>query len=349
MEVSRDDFADYLSQATFEKNGDLFEREHSSRILELFPRCEDFWKFFVIPLTDRISGYSNDLTHTIDFRITTSDQVQDIANYHYSMFLNLVYANLHIQGDELSKLEDTYVHLATACDLAESVLIKWFLLVSECRGKPIESLQKHSKEEFLGYAGKWYEKNYDRLYDIYKDQMRQPPIRLPESGDILVEFFGEDSELRKAYIQASRPIRELRNIIVHDLKIARIVECDNEYLVPKSSMIQSYRSWRDVAAVAMDEVRIKKDFTTISEQCNHDFEVLASNLNEVWFYLINDFQEEFFSNDRDDLRRHFDIQFSNGPHVVLDRHNGSIEYPHFPSASGTYSGGTADYNLGNGS
>ena len=65
MKVAQNILDNLLRQASFRFNGDSYEQNFGDLVVPRFPNCEFFWKLFVVPLTDRISGYPNALTNQI--------------------------------------------------------------------------------------------------------------------------------------------------------------------------------------------------------------------------------------------------------------------------------------------
>ena len=126
MDVDPDAFDRLLSQTSFASNGDGNEQKYARYLSETFPNCERFWQVFVVPLTGRIEGGPEKLIPNIRFRQSVKPALEDIASAHYSMFMHLAYAHVHLEREAVpSFLEAIYVHLASACDLAETVLGKW--------------------------------------------------------------------------------------------------------------------------------------------------------------------------------------------------------------------------------
>jgi hypothetical protein len=176
---------------------------------------------------------------------------------------------------------------------------------------------------------------------IYKRE-KSPPINLISRSDILLEYLGKEAQSRKDYAAHSQAIRQMRNAIVHDMKVARVLVKDGAMLIPKPRVITEYRSWQKVAAAANEQDKLKRDFAEQYQQAKEDIEVLESTLNKIWELLINDILSEFYSTERMSLRDMFNIEFSVAGPVILDikSDTGNAE-PQYPKPSGTYTGGTA--------
>src|SRR5689334_19136474 len=91
-------FREYLNRMSFQANGDLYEQRYGHFLSEHFPNCERFWRIFIAPLTQRMNGYPNNVTGGIGFRSPISTELEDICIAHYSLFINLAYAHLHLEN-----------------------------------------------------------------------------------------------------------------------------------------------------------------------------------------------------------------------------------------------------------
>jgi hypothetical protein len=301
-------FDKFINQASFASNGDLCEREWAHLILPMFPNCEAFWRAFVLPLTRRMDGYPVQPTQDISFRPSMDPRLEDLAIANYSLFVNLAYAHLYLQAAAPSFLEDVYVHLASACDLAELILERWYLLRLECTGKRSPLLQERTRDEFLALAGEYYDAKYHTLHEHYFSKGKAYPIRIIDRAGILTEYLGRESEPRRTYATLSGTIREFRNVIVHDTKIARIVTRGPSPLVPSPRLIHKYKDWRAVQSASLDSEVIRSDFVEPSQQSRQDTASLEEALNRLWDTLLADFKS-LFCDHGSTLQRMFAIQF----------------------------------------
>ncbi|MCD6401693.1 MAG: hypothetical protein J7L73_07165 [Anaerolineales bacterium] len=318
MKVNPETFEKYLQQLLFKEDGDSFERTYGQYTSKNFPNCEIFWREFVVPLTKRMDGYPDCIVRNINLRHNIDIQLEDIANMHYSMFMNLIFTHLHLEKPILSSLENIYAHLGSVCDLAEMVIEKWYFLFLQCQRKETPVLQRLSRDKFLKIAGKWYDDKYPNMYKNYLARGKSPPIHIPSRGDILAEYYGKKSPSRKVFARRSQAIRQMRNVIVHDVRIARIIDLDGNALIPKSDVINKYKSWRKVAAVKGNKEIIRTDFAEQYQQAKEDIDSLESALNNMWKKLIIDFRGEFYSEERSGLRNKFRIEFSADVPIILN-------------------------------
>jgi hypothetical protein len=340
MQVDPRVFPGFLEQASIESSGDPYELKFGHYLSERFPNYERFWRIFVVPLTRRVDGYPNELTPNTGFRQSVAPELQDVASAHYSMFVNLVYVHQHLETWRpcSSSLEDSYVHLASACDLAETVLEKWYLTLLACRKQESHILQKLSRDEFLDKAREWYDENYPNFCKYYLSKGKSPPIKLLSvRANLLAEYLG-DSEERKDYAKHSQSIRQFRNVVVHNVKVGKIAAPNGKILVPKPTLVHKYRSWHQVANIANNWDAVRDEFVEPHRQSREDTEALERLINRLWERMIDDFEEEFYSDDRTSLRGMFSIEFS--PDVsapTLSSGKVAVTTPGQTAASGLYS------------
>jgi hypothetical protein len=316
MQVDPDTFRDCLEQATFDNCGDKFEQKYGHYVADTFPNCERFWRLFVIPMTQRIEEYPGLNCGDIRPREGAHPVLQDIASAHYSMFLNLVFAHLHLEqlDSQLYSHEDFYVHLATACELADRVLGLVHLTLLDCRGQQSEKFRELDQEEFLERALDWFEDEYEDPVSLYFQKGFVPWLRLHSRDDLVEEYLGQ-SDVRKQYVTLRQNIRQFRNVIVHDVRVGRIRASDEITVVPKPKHVPKYRAWRDVEKAADNPQKVEKHFADPLEQAVEDIRSIESILNEIWEKLIEDLLDEFYSDARDDLRQMFDVEFSDESEV----------------------------------
>ena len=300
---------DLISKTHFANDGDWYEVSYWTFLKERFPNCETFWRYFVVPFTNRIELEIKDPHKRINPREDISEDVKDIASFHYSMFLNLIYSYDHLQNFRLSSFEDFYAHLGSACDLAEEFLLKTYLLILECTYQKSEILQELKKEDFLKLAEKWYNDNYSKVYEDYLKKGKFAQIKLPSRENVLNEYF-KGQEAWKQYNTYSPQIRKYRNIIVHNIQIGTIITPDRVRLVPKKEEIHKYKKWSHVFAALQDEQKMRNDFINMKEQMILDIGGLEVILNDLWTKPINDLSKLFFDDKNKILLKKYNIDLT---------------------------------------
>jgi hypothetical protein len=154
------------SRFTYALNGDEFETKHSKILTPLFTNSEVFWKLFITPLTKRINNNVNPKI-SIRAREKTSITLQELAAYHYSIFLNIVYVNDCFEEKQMAFFENFYAHLSTICDLTEEFLLQVSFITEQCKGSIPTLLKELTREDVINLAREYYDKNYPKDYEYY--------------------------------------------------------------------------------------------------------------------------------------------------------------------------------------
>jgi hypothetical protein len=297
---------DIVSKTFFSNDGDSKERIFWPFLNGTFPNCEIFWSSFVVPFTKRIQSEVQDPNERIRKRDGVSIDIERMGLLHYSMFLNLVYAHTHLREFRLSSFEDFYIHLASACDLAEDFLLKVYSLILDCSGAKSLILEEINKEGFLQIAEKWYEESYPKEHRKFVEKAKTIEMILLNKRTVLDEYL-VNNESWKNYKDFSRMMREYRNIIVHDVQIGKIINLNGVQLVPKKEKIQQYKDFADVFAVLQDPIKLKNDMIEMKEQMFTDIQGLQAILNDLWTKLIRDLEKLFFEEKNKILMQKYNI------------------------------------------
>jgi hypothetical protein len=305
FEIGLAELEEMISKSHFANEGDQFEQIWWIYFKERFPNHENFWRYFVVPLTKRIEPVK-DPNERIRFRDGIPDDLKDIASLNYSMFLNLVYSYDHLHNFRLSSFEDFYMHLGSACDLAEEVLLRIYLLILECSCKKSPILQELNKVDFIKLAEQWYDTNYSKVYADYLKKGKPSQIRLPARKYILDEYFEEDQDWNE-YKRYSQKLREYRNVIVHEIQIGKLRGPGGILLVPKKEKILNYKKWANVFVAQQDIEKVKTDFIVMKEQMILDIGKLEIILNKLWERPINDLHRLLFQDKNEILLMKYNL------------------------------------------
>lgn len=294
------------SLSTFQKDGDANEIQYGSLVVPYFPLCERMWATLVVPATNRILNNINPQIR-IRPRNNVDNRIQDIGSIHYSMFLNLIYANHCLSGKHISFFENFYAHLGSAFDLAEEFIIQLYFLFLHIEDKKPKILSKLNMFQFLMIAYKWYKKNYKTTYQHYLIKGKHAPVHLISRADILKDYLGKTKE-RKAYVRQSQKIRTYRNIIVHNIQIGSL-NIGGQYYVPKKEKILDYKAWRKVFSVVPSSIEFKNNFVNRNQQMQNDYIESLKILNDLWKKPLSDFQAYFHIKANVILQGLYDLTF----------------------------------------
>lgn len=316
MKINKEGFLKYLEPISLKELGDPIERRLGSHVTDLFPNYENYWRSLVVPVTKRIDGYPKSIAFDVRMRQGINEQVEDIISASYTCFLHLVYAHMNYETQEMAYLENIYLHLGSAYDLAESFLERNYLLLLDCTGDKSEILQRLKKDDFMKMADEWYEKNYEEFYTYYLSKGKAREIRLPSRRNILKEFVVGvlgDKGLWKDYNDVSVSIRRMRNAIVHDVRLGQIM-INGILVMPKPSFIQNYRTWRSIRAVLegkdKNEINatLEKDFARYPEQAKDDIDRTEILMNRLWEKIIVLMQGELYEKQNPKLLTYYQLE-----------------------------------------
>ena len=332
LAVNKGAFRGWLQTNSFAKSGDTLERQYHSLLDADFPRNEQFWRHFVVPLTNRIAG---DKT---DSYIRSRDGVDPILQYicgaNYSCFVHFALAKVFLENWNDTSLDAVYTRLASAFDVFEALIIKFHLLMCECRGVKPNLYTGLSLEEFLKLASDYYQSEYPKLHQYYFAVGKKvPPIKIPTVPSLLGVLFGEHPK-RGEYLTISNEVRSFRNAIVHDVRIGTLKNEAGEILVPRPSRVSNYRIWSKVQEAAKNPTLIAEDFREVKAQCSSDIQRSVEVVNALYEPVLNQLNEEVYTDDRTRLRALFGIRFLDDspvlPAVVrqLDGQSSTSFYTH---------------------
>ena len=111
---------------------------------------------------------------------------------------------------------------------------------SNCRRtERVPELDPDSKEEFLQKLDKWYNREYQKAYEHYHKKGQAMIVRVSPRDKILCRYFEKQDAAWKDYKRFSRPIREYRNKVVHDVQLGT-VRVGRINLMPRIDEIGKY-------------------------------------------------------------------------------------------------------------
>jgi hypothetical protein len=308
-----------LNQLTFSNCGDDLERAYHERLNHHCPNIEVFWREFVVPLTNRIAPAGQN--SEIRFREGVDPLLQYIAAANYSLFVNLALAReaLHAWNNVMAQ-DAVYGRLASACDVFEALIIKFHLLISECRSLPPRPISDLKKEEFLELAATYFDKNYSTLKEHYLSiGKKTPPIQIPSNGSIIDEFFKAHG-IKVKYQKAAGEVRTFRNPILHDVRLGMLQTADGGLLIPKPDVLHRYKKWHEVEKAAKDPAAIQRDFSDAKALCTQLSDNLMTTINDVYIVLLQLYRLELRSADCSTMRNLFGLRFETAvPTLIMPK------------------------------
>ncbi|QYK51857.1 MAG: hypothetical protein KF701_05000 [Anaerolineales bacterium] len=317
MQLDKAELLKMLEAVSYKEYGDYYERSYCHLIQNNFPNSELFWRNFVVPQTKRIQT-SSKLGSDIRVRPNVDEALVDINNAHYSLFMNLSFARTHLLTRAVSSVENAYTHLGSACDLAEEVVAKFYLLLLRCRGAQSDHSYEVSRDQFLKRAAKRYDESYKKWGDIYLRTGKTLTVRFHAQTDLLSEYLsGDRSPTLAEYRRISQSIRTIRNLIVHSTRLGRIVTQNGDRLIPKSGRVDDYRDWRSIQKATADEAQINRDFREEYSQVEVDATYFEEALNKIWNYLVEDLVSSLFDETNSEMLKLYDLEFDGSKGAVF--------------------------------
>jgi hypothetical protein len=289
MRIGYEHFIEFIDEISFGNYGDEREIEHGYKISKNFPNCEKFWRTFVAPMTQRIYvKIGKSTSEPIRRRKEVSDDLYEIAVFHYTVFTKLIFAHGHLEDFRPSSFEEFYMHLVSCCDVAEDFLLKTYILQNECYERKSNAFQELGKAEFLKMAEVWYDKHYHVIFEHYLSKGKFKYMSLPSRANILDEYFDNSTDW-KDYKKLTSLLRQYRNVLVHSSVIGKKSKPDKpEIMVPKKEKIGNYKKLTDVIELYPNSKQNDEDFIEMKTQMTYDFMALQDALNKLWEKPITD-------------------------------------------------------------
>ena len=98
--------------------GNQLERENWQHFVNTLPNLEIFWRYFVVPMTNRIkSDIPDSNIGKLDYRNEVHKKIKKIGIIPHLIFYQLVLAKYHLSWPHYYSFQYFYIHLNTICDL----------------------------------------------------------------------------------------------------------------------------------------------------------------------------------------------------------------------------------------
>jgi hypothetical protein len=299
IDSSTSDFKNYLDKYYYNGEeylgGDSIEKKMGLKVIDLFPNSEQFWRLFIVPMTNRIDKdyIGDDWIGLRNILFKTGSDLIDISRLNYSVLFNLISAYKCIEEKNkeekrISFFENFYAHLGTIGDITEEFIIQVFSLINECKKDSKEYLEIRNE---IKDADKWSKK--DKRNNVFK------------------RYFNQNRECTE-YLNAIGLIKNYRNAIMHNPKIPGLYD-KNKVFVPKKEVIEKYMKWHQVHAIdaRKDNNLFKSDFIEQFELMEVDFNTIKKRLNDLWEKPINDLNQLLYIDKNLKLLQMYDLHFNN--------------------------------------
>jgi hypothetical protein len=326
-------------------DGDSYEKRYEYVTAHWFWNYERFWRWFVVPLTNRIlPELAGADPLAMRFRDEISAEARRVAANHYTILVKIVYAYRHLalltpeslRDFHASSFEDFYIHLGSACDQVEEFLTNFIFLT---RQHEIAQVQ-FTRDDILEAAAAWYEENKGNIFEWYVKKGKDIRIPNPGRGAIVTKYYGDVPDVWKCYCRVSGGIRAYRNFIIHNIHMGKHFPYEwsgsggrtgglgsgsgvfqsPEWthfgevfpLVPRIEKLGKYKTWDAVTNLDPEQreedcATIQADFVDMKQQMVDNFNELLGAINGLWEKAIAD-AERIVKHDGPVLREHFKLE-----------------------------------------
>jgi len=280
IKISENDLINY-SYANEDKRfgGNDFERVNWIKIENSFKNHEIFWRYFIVPMTNRMKGNVEKETYITNHRIEVNNIIKKLALVHFLIFYNLINAfdNIGIKQDIKKHVEYYFINLGTVLDLVDALNIR-IIHLSNCIDYVKENILKENMRGIIRFAIS--EINFDKYKNDVKDFVKKDKD-LPKRDLTLgfLEDYFEDYKIFKDYKELSESIRKYRNAIVHESSI-HVIKLDGKYVLPKENKIKEYKI-RLASNYEVDKIEEKGEKEDFEEFINEREKLIKDHMKSL--------------------------------------------------------------------
>jgi len=254
--------------------GDVHEREGALRfgLHTRFPRYAEFWARYVLP-----NRRENDPSK---LREGFPVELEDLCNSHYGVWYHLTIAYRQIEALDYPHVDiaDPLLHLGTAIDLVERTLFLALKLRSGLEGKLLAA--RLTKEEFDQRAAEFWQKRYEKEYEVFVENNKPVNLRLHDGQRVLSENLHEHGY--QAFLKESNVVRRYRNLLTHNLPPLRILAGAISQ-IPRPEHLPHYEKAR------WSSMLIKHNpdhYAPAQEVIRELADELVTSINDIWVALL---------------------------------------------------------------
>lgn len=211
-----------LEKFNYENDGNQFEKENWHILKNKFPNLEIFWKYFIVPITNRIDPSIEKFDHCWpSHRVSVDNNIRKIGIEYYSIFYHLIFSQYYLNKDDKPpSIFNFFIHLSIVCDLFLSFLFRLIHLIGNKINIPIFNESKYFKN-----AKDYYKKYLDKpnnLIDYFIRKDRLPKVKYTLSLIQLVKKIIIDIEFTD-FEKNAQLIKNYRNIFLHGYLLLPVV------------------------------------------------------------------------------------------------------------------------------
>jgi hypothetical protein len=260
---------------SIENDGDWYEKLYHPFLQKDFPNYDEFWRIYIVPMTDRNFGGGIQLRDNIDALL------EDLAMTHYTVYYHLGTAAL-LSYFHHGFFEDILFHLSSATEIVERLIFIIAKLKFQIENKDLVS--ELTQDKFTNKVQEYYNKKYKKDFEHFLDKGRPVNVQLHKITKV-TKIFMKDISASEAFTQwlyIVGKIRHYRNVLTHNPKLGNLYSVNEIFLVPKEDKLNYYERWSQVKYRSNKDDFVK--LTDLLFDYQHD---LVENTNTIWKYLID--------------------------------------------------------------
>lgn len=287
-----------LDNYNYLTHGIEFEKEAWGVLHEKFHVLEEFWKFFGVPMTNRIL---NDPSKSFnDHREDVNDEIKKIGITNYTILFNIFCAKKYLDtfDGNILKFQYFYIHLGITCDLIESLIFRVMHLLDFLDSKKVIALKINKIIDLKNHISDFV--NNDECKYLHHSSNRN--LLKP----ILYKFF--NSRVIENYLKFSKSISDYRNIVIHQAFVS-FIDYNGKYIFPKRKKINYYKIklHAEYEISKMTDREKIRNFKIVTELLNEDFNNLSIIVNNIYSKLIEKFKYAFFTKKNQKILKFYNV------------------------------------------
>jgi len=259
------------------EEGNNIERSLAPLLRKYFPRYENFWSTYLMPLT----GRPNDP----NWRLDTYPDLEKIGIASFGIMKSISFINnkkdkIGVSGDPEQTFKNIYFHFGLAIDCVEALARSIVIIMEELRLVNIERKLKLSSASLLYYFLSWAFKDYSKSFKMMVSEGK-PIFYYPQHNhDFLCLIISEKSKRRK-YLSLTKKIKDYRNFFIHNPGVDVFMDLHSKkhYAIRKEKVNKS-RNWATLRELYNID---KSDFIDPSLMIADDLHYFLTELNSIWF------------------------------------------------------------------
>ncbi|MCC6192465.1 MAG: hypothetical protein IT318_25845 [Anaerolineales bacterium] len=269
------------------EHGDTYERDFVVRLGDNFPRYENLWQRFIVPLTNRrIDG-------SVQLKEGIAPILEAMAMAHYSVYWHLGHSSLLGDLDKKLHFQTIFYHLGAAVDMVlRLIFVVWKIDKEVTGGDTVTTvlldgaIQNAESLLFdLATPGSISRDRIKKQFNQFLDEDKPASIRMFSTGAVAASYFPHlGNGARKDYgewnVEADR-IRKYRNVLVHNPRIGLLVDTAQNPVIPRANRLANYGLWSRV--INANDLSDFEALDSVISTCQTTF---LQRTDVLWLHLV---------------------------------------------------------------